>query len=105
MPNILIAEGTPTLWQTEHAGFAIPSNFSLFATAVQLHDPGIRCTLINIADGGALPFGDLAASVTPSLEAFGGRPSARMGRSRRAGIRNPSQNRSISGTRPQSYRA
>ena len=57
MPNILIAEGTPTLWQTEHAGFAIPSNFSLFATAVQLHDPGIRCTLINIADGGALPFG------------------------------------------------
>jgi hypothetical protein len=57
MPNILIAEGTPALWQTEHAGFAIPSNFSLFAAAVQLHDPGIRCTLINIADGGALPFG------------------------------------------------
>jgi hypothetical protein len=57
MPNILIAEGTPTLWQTEHAGFAVPSNFSLFATAVQLHDPGIRRTLINIADGGALPFG------------------------------------------------
>jgi hypothetical protein len=38
------------------AGFAIPSNFSLFAAAVQLHEPGIRCTLINIADGGALPF-------------------------------------------------
>ena len=57
MSNILIAEGTPALWQTEHAGFAIPSNFSLFAAAVQLHDPGIRCTLINIADGGALPFG------------------------------------------------
>ena len=57
MPNILIAEGTPTLWQTEHAGFAIPSNFSLFAAAVRLHDPGIHCTLINIADGGALPFG------------------------------------------------
>jgi GMP synthase (glutamine-hydrolysing) len=57
MPNILIAEGTPALWQTEHAGFAIPSNFSLFAAAVQLHDPGIRCTLINIADGGALPSG------------------------------------------------
>src|SRR5437763_4292805 len=56
MSNILIAEGTPALWQTEHAGFAIPSNFSLFATAVQLHDPGVRCTLINIADGGALPF-------------------------------------------------
>ena len=57
MPNILIAEGTPALWQTEHAGFAIPSNFSLFATAVQLHDPGIRCTLINIADGGTWPLG------------------------------------------------
>ena len=57
MSNILIAEGTPALWQTEHAGFAIPSNFSLFAAAVQLHDPGIRCTLINIADGRALPFG------------------------------------------------
>ena len=57
MPNILIAEGTPALWQTEHAGFAIPSNFSLFAAAVRLHDPGIHCTLINIADGGALPFG------------------------------------------------
>ena len=57
MPNILIAEGTPALWRTEHAGFAMPSNFSLFAAAVQLHDPGIRCTLINIADGGALPSG------------------------------------------------
>ncbi|HEX3415157.1 MAG TPA: hypothetical protein VHT21_01940, partial [Stellaceae bacterium] len=57
MSNILIAEGTPALWQTEHAGFAIPSNFSLFAAAVRLHDPGIHCTLINIADGGALPFG------------------------------------------------
>ena len=57
MSNILIAEGTPAVWQTEHAGFAIPSNFSLFAAAVRLHDPGIHCTLINIADGGALPFG------------------------------------------------
>ena len=57
MSNILIAEGTPAVWQTEHAGFAIPSNFSLFAAAVRLHDPGIHCRLINIADGGALPFG------------------------------------------------
>jgi hypothetical protein len=57
MPNLLIAEGTPALWQAEHAGFAIPSNFSLFAAAVGLHRPDIRCTPLNIADGEALPFG------------------------------------------------
>src|SRR5580765_2567898 len=57
MPNILIAEGTPAVWQAERAGFGLPSNFSLFAAAVQLHHPGIRCTLLNIADGGGLPFG------------------------------------------------
>jgi GMP synthase (glutamine-hydrolysing) len=57
MPNILIAEGTPAVWQAERADFGLPSNFSLFAAAVQLHHPGIRCTLLNIADGEALPFG------------------------------------------------
>jgi GMP synthase (glutamine-hydrolysing) len=57
MPNILIAEGTPAVWQAERAGFGLPSNFSLFAAAVQLHHLGIRCTLLNIADGEALPFG------------------------------------------------
>ena len=57
MPNILIAEGTPAVWQAERAHFGIPSNFSLFASAVQRHHPGIRCTLLNIADGEALPFG------------------------------------------------
>jgi GMP synthase (glutamine-hydrolysing) len=57
MLNILIAEGTPTVWQAERAGFGIPSNFSLFAAAVQLHHPGIRCTALNIADGEALPIG------------------------------------------------
>jgi GMP synthase (glutamine-hydrolysing) len=57
MPNILIAEGTPSVWQAERAGFGLPSNFSLFAAAIQLHHPGIRCTLLNIADGEALPFG------------------------------------------------
>jgi GMP synthase (glutamine-hydrolysing) len=57
MPNILIAEGTPAVWQAERSGFALPSNFSLFAAAVQLHHPGIRCTALNIADGEALPFG------------------------------------------------
>jgi GMP synthase (glutamine-hydrolysing) len=57
MPKILIAEGTPAVWQAELAGFGIPSNFSLCAAAVRLHDPGIRCTLVNIADGEDLPFG------------------------------------------------
>ncbi len=57
MPNILIAEGTPAVWQAERAGFGIPSNFSLFAAAVRLHHPDIRCTALNIADGEALPFG------------------------------------------------
>jgi GMP synthase (glutamine-hydrolysing) len=57
MLDILIAEGTPALWQTEHARFAIPSNSSLLASAVALHRPGVRCTLLNIADGEALPFG------------------------------------------------
>lgn len=61
MPNILIAEGTPAVWQAERAGFGLPSNFSLFAAAVQLHHPGIRCTLLNIADGEALPFGTTLA--------------------------------------------
>src|SRR5271163_607540 len=57
MPNILIADGMPAVWQAERAGFDIPSNFSLFAAAVQLHHPDIRCTPLNIADGEALPLG------------------------------------------------
>ncbi|HEV2098103.1 MAG TPA: hypothetical protein VGR45_04160, partial [Stellaceae bacterium] len=57
MPNILIAEGTPAVWQAERAGFGIPSNFSLFAGTVRLHSPGAACTLLNIADGEVLPFG------------------------------------------------
>jgi GMP synthase (glutamine-hydrolysing) len=57
MLNILIAEGTPAVWQAKRLGFGIPSNFSLFAAAVQLHHPGIRCTALNIADGEALPLG------------------------------------------------
>jgi hypothetical protein len=57
MLNILIAEGTPAVWQTERTGFGLPSNFSLLASAVQLHQPGSRCTPLNIADGEALPFG------------------------------------------------
>jgi hypothetical protein len=57
MLNILIAEGTPAVWQAERAGFGLPSNFSLLAAAVRLHCPHIRCTPLNIADGEALPFG------------------------------------------------
>jgi GMP synthase (glutamine-hydrolysing) len=57
MPNILIADGTPAAWQAERANSGIPSNFSLFAAAVQLHGPDIRCTPLNIADGEALPRG------------------------------------------------
>jgi GMP synthase (glutamine-hydrolysing) len=57
MLNILIAEGTPSVWQAERAGFGIPANFALFADAVHLHRPDIRCTPVNIADGEALPFG------------------------------------------------
>jgi GMP synthase (glutamine-hydrolysing) len=57
MPNILIAEGTPALWQAECAGHGLPSNFSLFAAAVRLHYPDIRCIPVNIADGEALPLG------------------------------------------------
>lgn len=61
MPNILIANGTPAVWQAERAGFGIPSNFSLFAAAVQLHHPDSRCTPLNIADGEALPLGTALA--------------------------------------------
>jgi len=57
MLNILIAEGTPPVWQAERAGFGLPSNFSLFAAAVRQHRPDIRCTPLNIADGEALPVG------------------------------------------------
>jgi GMP synthase (glutamine-hydrolysing) len=57
MPNILIAEGTPAAWQSERADLGIPSNFSLSAAAVHLHQPDIRCTALNIADDESLPTG------------------------------------------------
>lgn len=61
MPNILIAEGTPAAWQAEHAGFSVPSNVSLFASAVRLHCPDIDCCSVNVADGEALPAGTAIA--------------------------------------------
>jgi GMP synthase (glutamine-hydrolysing) len=57
MPNILIAEGTPAVWQAERTEFGIPSNFSLFAASVRLHCQSARCMPLNIADGEALPLG------------------------------------------------
>src|ERR1700730_17469237 len=57
MLNILIAEEPPLFWQPELAFFVIPANFALFVAAVRLHEPGSRCTPVNIADGEALPFG------------------------------------------------
>ena len=57
MPTILIAEGTPAAWQAERADFGIPSNFALFAEAVRLNAPDIRCVALNIADGESLPRG------------------------------------------------
>lgn len=57
MLNILIAEGTPAVWQAERADFGLPSNFSLFAAAVRVHCPDIRCVPLNIADGETLPVG------------------------------------------------
>src|SRR5271155_3711 len=61
MPNILIAEGTPAAWQAERADFGIPSNHSLFAAALHLHRPDIRCTPLNIADGVPFPLGTALA--------------------------------------------
>ncbi len=57
MPHILIAEGTPVSWQTERTNLGLPPNFSLFAGALHLHDPDIRCTGLNIADGDSFPRG------------------------------------------------
>jgi GMP synthase (glutamine-hydrolysing) len=61
MPNILVAEGTPSAWQAQRRDFGLPSNFSLCATALRLHRPDVRCTALNIADGEPLPFGTTLA--------------------------------------------
>ena len=61
MPNILIAEGTPAIWQAERAEFGIPPNAALCAAAVRLHEPQIRCTAVNVADGQSLPPGTALA--------------------------------------------
>src|SRR5579871_3943330 len=70
MPNILIAEGTPSVWQAQRARFGLPANFSLFAEAVRLHRPEIRCTAVNFADHEALPLGatwsDFDGVMTPA---------------------------------------
>jgi GMP synthase (glutamine-hydrolysing) len=63
MPTILIAEGTPAVWQAERAEFGIPSNFAIFAEAVRLNAPDIDCIALNIADGESLPHGVTLADV------------------------------------------
>jgi GMP synthase (glutamine-hydrolysing) len=57
MPHILIAEGTPAAWQAGRMEFGLPSNVSLCADAVHLHQPEIRCVGLNIAEGEPLPRG------------------------------------------------
>src|SRR3954447_17051940 len=61
MPNILVAEGTPSAWQDRRRDFGLPSNFSLCAPAPRLHRPDVRCTALNVADGEPLPFGTALA--------------------------------------------
>lgn len=61
MPNILVAEGTPSAWQTDRKAFGLPSNTSLCEEALSLHRPDVRCTRLNIADGEPLPFGTALA--------------------------------------------
>jgi GMP synthase (glutamine-hydrolysing) len=61
MPNILVAEGTPAVWQAGRRDFGLPSNFSLCAAALCLHRPDVHCTALNIADGEPLPHGTALA--------------------------------------------
>jgi GMP synthase (glutamine-hydrolysing) len=57
MRHILIAEGTPVSWQAGRLDLGLPSNFSLCADAVHLHQPDTECVGLNIAEGEPLPRG------------------------------------------------
>jgi len=57
MPHILIAEGTPASWQAGRMEVGLPSNFSLCADAVHLHQSDIHCVALNIAEAEPLPRG------------------------------------------------
>jgi hypothetical protein len=46
MLKMSIADGTPTAWQVERAGFGLPSNPTLFAEAIQLHRPDTECSAV-----------------------------------------------------------
>ncbi len=59
--NCIRAAGTPAAWQAERAEFSLPPNLSLFAAALRLHQPDVRCTVLNIADGEPFPFGTALA--------------------------------------------
>ena len=54
--RILIADCTPSAMQKEFARFGGQTNAELFETALRLHQPGLHCASVNIADGDALPW-------------------------------------------------
>lgn len=57
MTRILIFDGAPRLSQQRIAAYGAPFNSALFETALALHDPGVACTTLNVADGEQLPAG------------------------------------------------
>ena len=61
MTRILIADGASAASQDDLAAFGGPTNRTLFEDALRLHDPGIASTLVNVADGEALPAGTAIA--------------------------------------------
>ena len=57
MFRILIADGWPGGDQVKLMQRGLPSNVGLFENALRVHEPGVDCRAINIADGDALPAG------------------------------------------------
>ncbi len=57
MTRILIADGAPAASQAELAPFGGPTNGAMFEEALRLHEPGITCVTVNVADGETLPAG------------------------------------------------
>jgi GMP synthase (glutamine-hydrolysing) len=57
MLRILIADGAPSAWQARLSGIGVPSNQTMFETAIRLHDADAICVTVNIADGEMLPSG------------------------------------------------
>lgn len=57
MPRILIADCWDTASQQPVIALGTRPNAQLFADALRLHDPAVRCVSLNVADGAALPAG------------------------------------------------